>query len=435
MDSTTGQITPRRSLDDLRMVLVRQRWDQPAVNDVAGVVARGLEAAGALARIRPGTEIAITAGSRGIASMPVVLRAVIAAVRARGGRPFIFPAMGSHGGGTAPGQVEMLTSLGISEESMGVPIRATMDVVTLGHTAAGMPVYLDAIAARAEGIIVVNRVKKHTNFDAPIESGLCKMVVIGMGKHRQAVAVHQFGNAGLRDHIAPIAAVMFAQAPVLAGVGILENALGGVAELAILPPGEIVAAEPALLRRAKALSAKLPFQDMDIAVVERMGKEISGTGMDCYVIGRRRIIGEAEWDEAPRIRSLVLLDITEASHGNGVGVGLADFSTRRLVEKIDWQVTRANILTSGNLERGKVPLTYDTDHEALEAAAFRERSVPLDELRVVAMRDTLHLRYLLVSAALARAAAQREELEVMGEPMPLPLDAQGQWVSPLAGLE
>ncbi|MBC7316156.1 MAG: DUF2088 domain-containing protein, partial [Chloroflexi bacterium] len=340
-------IEPRRSLEGLELYRIRQRWAQPDIADIPRATREALARTGALARIAPGDEIAITAGSRGIASMPAVLKTVVAAVRAVGGRPFIFPAMGSHGGGTAEGQRELLASLGIDEASMGAPIRATMEVVQIGETAEGLPVYLDAYAARAKGIILVNRIKKHTNYDGPYESGLAKMAVIGMGKHRQAVAVHAYGNAGLRTLIPSAAQVVFAKAPVLAGLGIIENAWGGVAELVGLRADQILAEEPALLQRAKALSAKIPFATLDICIVERMGKEISGTGMDCYVIGRRRIIGEPEWPEAPVIRSLVLLDLTEASHGNGLGVGLADFVSERLVRKIDWRVTRANILTSG----------------------------------------------------------------------------------------
>jgi hypothetical protein len=298
-----------------------------------------------------------------------------------------------------------------------------------------LPVYLDAVAARAQGIIVVNRIKKHTNFDGLVESGLCKMAVIGMGKHAQAVAVHQDGNVGLRERILPIAEAIFARARVLAGLGILEGATGEVAEIVGLRPEEIIAREPELLKRAKELSARIPFHELDLALVEWMGKEISGTGMDCYVIGRKRIIGEPEWPEAPRIHSLVVLDLTEASHGNALGVGLADFTTKRLTRKIDWAITQTNILTSGNLERGKLPLVYDTAREALEAAAFRERAKPLEALRMACLRDTLHLRHLLISEALvmeARASGMAE-LEVVTGPLPLPFDAKGQWVSPFPG--
>jgi len=324
----------------------------------------------------------------------------------------------------------MLAELGITEATMGAPVRSSMEVVGLGTTSRGIPVFIDANAARADGIILVNRVKKHTNFDGPIESGLCKMAVIGMGKHTQAVTVHQYGNYGLREYIPEVARVVFDTAPVLAGVAIVENAWGGVADLVGLAPGEIVEREPALFLRSKALSAKIPFREVDIALVERIGKEISGTGMDCYVIGRRRIIGEPEWPEAPNLRSLVLLDITPASHGNAVGVGLADFTTRRLAEKIDWAITQKNVLTSGNMERAKLPFVYDTDREALETAAFRERQTPLAALRLIAIRDTLHLRELLVSQPLLESPEGRDTLEVLSDPMPLPFDTAGNWVSP-----
>jgi len=363
--------------------------------------------------------------------MHTVLRAVVDAVSHRGGRPFIFPAMGSHGGGTAEGQREMLAGMGISEETMGVPIYSSMEVVQLGRTSRGMPVYLDAHAAQADGIIVVNRVKKHTNFDAPIESGLAKMSVIGMGKHTQAELVHKYGNYGLREYIPQVAKVVFEQAPVLVGLAILENAWGGVAEILGLAPDTILDREPALLTRAKTLSAKIPFHDIHIALVEQMGKDISGTGMDCYVIGRRRIVGEPEWPECPEISTLVVADLTDVSHGNAVGVGLADMTTRRLADRIDWAVTQKNVMTSGNLERGRLPLVFESVRQALEAAAFRERTTPIEELRCVAIRDTLHLRELFCSEALIPEAEKRNDLQIVSGPLPLPLGSEGQWTSPM----
>ncbi len=426
------RIVPLRPVEGLRMVMIRQKWDQPNIDDVPAAVERQLGAAGALGRIRPGDEVAITAGSRGIAALPSVLRAVIALVRARGGRPFIFPAMGSHGGGTADGQRELLAGLGISEESMGCPVRATMEVVQLGETDEGVPVYLDAYAAQADGIIVVNRVKKHTNYDGPTESGLTKMAVIGMGKHAQAVAVHQHGNYGLREYIPKVARITFQKGKVLGGLALLENATGGLADIVGLPPDRIVDEEPPLLVRAKELSAKIPFRNLDLLIVEQIGKEFSGTGMDCYVIGRRRIIGEPEWPDTPEIRSLVALRLTDASHGNGLGVGLADFTTEELARRIDWEATKQNVMTSGNLERAKLPFVYPTDRQAVEAAAFRERAIPLSALRVACIRDTLHLRQLLVSAPLAAEARTRPDLEVTGEEGGLPFDSAGRWVSPFS---
>lgn len=427
----SGVIHPRRSLDGLVLYRVRQRWQQPQVVDVEHEVITQIERSGLLERLKPGDQVAITAGSRGIADIVSVLRALVRAVRARGGDPFIFPAMGSHGGGTAAGQQALLAELGITEQTTGAPIRASMEVVQLGQTSVGTPVYLDALAARADGIIVVNRIKKHTNIDGLVESGLCKMMAIGMGKHAGAAAMHQRSNTDLANELMPGAHLVLRQAPIWGGVALIENASGNLAEVVCLGPDAIIEREPELLRYAKTLSATIPFRRIDIALVERMGKEISGTGMDCFVIGRRRIIGEPEWEEAPMIHSLVLLDISPGSHGNAVGAGLADFTTQRLVSKIDWQVTMVNVLTSGNLERAKVPLTFPDDRQALEAAAFRERSRSLDCLRFIALRDTLHLQELVISEFLVNE--HHALMEVLDGPFPVRFDAQGNWISPLPG--
>jgi hypothetical protein len=419
-------------MDHVPMQMIRQRWDQPDITDIPARLADELERAGILCSLRPGAAIAISAGSRGIATMSQVLKGLVAIVAARGATPFVFPAMGSHGGGTAAGQVALLADLGVTEESMGCPIRASMEVEQVGRTAGGIPVYVDALAAKADGILLVNRIKKHTNFDAPIESGLCKMAVIGMGKHTQAVAVHKFGNEAFVQDLPEIARVALTRAPVLGGVALLENAWGGLAELVALPADQIVAREPALLARSKALCAKIPFSRVHLALVERMGKELSGTGMDCYVIGRKRIIGEPEWPETPSLSTLVVLDLTEASHGNGVGVGLADLTTRRLADKIDWGVTQANVMTSGNLERAKLPLAMATDRDAVEAAGFRERAVGDDDLTVVCLRDTLHLRELYVSTNLAHSPGVGVQWDLVGPEGRLAFDHDGNWLSPFA---
>jgi hypothetical protein len=430
MSNVEDVIESRLDLSAVRMVLVRQLWHQPEIADVAAEVRAQLERTGALERIASGDEIAITAGSRGIATMPLVLKTIVAAVRARGGRPFIFPAMGSHGGGTAEGQRTLLAELGIDESTMGAPIRSDMSVVQIGTSASGLPVYLDAQASRARGIIMVNRIKKHTSFDAERESGLCKMAVIGMGKHRQAVTVHRYGNDGIARLIPEVAACVFASAPILAGLALVENARGGLASISGLRREEILDAEPALLRTARSLSPKIPFHQIDVGLVEQLGKDISGTGMDCYVIGRKRVIGESEWPEAPDIHSLVVLRVTAASHGNALGVGLADFTTEELVREIDWPVVRANVLASGNMERGKVPFTYATDREALEAAGFRERGKEPEHLRIVAIQDTLHLEHLIVSEALLPEVKASGDLAIVSDPMPLPFNEAGRWQSP-----
>jgi len=421
-------LIPARPLDGLVLYLVRQRWQHPCVTDVEGHTAEQLERTGLLGGIRSGDSIAITAGSRGITDIVPVLRAITRAVRARGASPFIFPAMGSHGGGTAEAQMALLADLGITEQQVGAPVRATMDVVALGETEARTPVYLDAFAARADGILVVNRIKKHTNLDGLIESGLCKMMAVGMGKHAGAAAIHRLSTSAMVEELVPCARVMLARAPILGGIAILENAENRTARVCALRAAEIIEAEPELLREAKQIAARIPFRRVDIALVEWMGKELSGTGMDGHIIGRRRIIGEPEWSDAPEIHSLVLLDITPASHGNAVGIGLADFTTKRLVDKIDWRVTTANVLTSGNLERVKVPLVFESDRGALEAAAFRERAVTWHDMRFLGLRDTLHLRDLVVSRALLETAV--ETVDVIRGPFTPAFDRAGRWMSP-----
>lgn len=421
-------LIPARPLDGLELYLVRQRWQHPCVTDVEGHTVEQLERTGLLGGIRSGDSIAITAGSRGITDIVPVLRAITRAVRARGASPFIFPAMGSHGGGTAEAQMALLADLGITEQQVGAPVRATMDVVALGETGARTPVYLDAFAARADGILVVNRIKKHTNLDGLIESGLCKMMAVGMGKHAGAAAIHRLSTSAMVEELVPCARVMLARAPIIGGIAILENAENRTAQVCALRAAEIIETEPELLREAKQIAARIPFSRVDMALVEWMGKELSGTGMDGHIIGRRRIIGEPEWSDAPEIHSLVLLDITPASHGNAVGIGLADFTTKRLVDKIDWRVTTANVLTSGNLERVKVPLVFESDRGALEAAAFRERAVTWHDMRFLGIRDTLHLRDLVVSRALLETAV--ETVDVIRGPFTPEFDRAGRWISP-----
>ena len=277
------------------MHLLRQRLDQPQLADVAGTIRGRLDASGLLEAIRPGQQIALTAGSRGVACQAEALRAVAAAVRARGAEPFIVPAMGSHGGATAEGQVAMLAGLGVTEASVGAPIRATMDTVPVGQVPDGPALFMDAYAAAADGIIVVHRIKPHTDFHGPIESGLAKMTVIGLGKQVGAEAMHRYGAPGLRTLIPPAAQIIVGTRPILAGVGLVENGRGGVAAIAVVPPAEFGGpAEQALLEQARQLLPGLPFDQLDVLVVDEIGKNYSGTGMDTTVIGRVMVPGQAE---------------------------------------------------------------------------------------------------------------------------------------------
>lgn len=409
---------------------VTQRWNQPRIADVEAAVTAALEAEGLRARLRPGMVGAITAGSRGVARLPEILRAAVAFCRAAECKPFLFPAMGSHGGGTAEGQRALLADLGITEGSVGAEIRATMEVIQVAETPEGLPVYLDRHAAAADGILVINRVKAHTDFEGRFESGLAKMMTIGMGKHAQALAVHQHGAGGLREHMPRIAAAMLRTGRVLGALAIVENAEEGPALLEALLPDRILEREPALLEKAKAWAARLPVDALDILLVEELGKEISGTGMDTNVIGRRGIPGEPD-PPRPRVTTLVVLDMTAASHGNAIGVGLADITTDRLVREIDRVGFYANVLTSGFLERGKIPLHFPSDREAIVATLHQNRHRPLAALRVAWIKNTLHLKEILVSEALLPELRGRSDLDIDPRPVPMTFTADGRLVSPL----
>ncbi|MCC7353294.1 MAG: DUF2088 domain-containing protein, partial [Anaerolineae bacterium] len=380
------------------MATVAPRLHRAPLADVPGAVRAAMARADWSQRLKPGSRVAITAGSRGINNISLVLRTVVDEARARGLAPFLVPAMGSHGGATAQGQLALLAELGVTPERIGAPIHATMDVVELGQTEDGVPVYLDAYAVQADGIIVVNRVKPHTSFIGAVESGLHKMIAIGLGKERAAATLHGYGLRGLREFIPRVARVTLARAPILLGIAILEDGYDQTAEVVGLAPPEIPAREPELLARAREMRARLPFDECDLLIVEQMGKEISGTGMDTAVIGRLYIRGEPDFP-APRIGWLAVLGLTPASHGNATGVGLADIITRRLYESIDYATTYKNVAISGFLERGKIPLVAETQRAAIDLALRLTGREP----RVARIRDTLHLERIQVSAALLQA--------------------------------
>lgn len=404
-----------------RLTRVRQCWPAHALNDddVAATVRAQLETVGVRQRIVPGMRVAVTAGSRGIRNIVPILHTSIAWLRDAGAEPFVVPAMGSHGGATAAGQVQVLNSLGITEETMGCPILATMDVVTAGHLddSDHTPVSLDRRAAEADGILVVNRVKPHTSFTAAIESGLAKMIAVGLGNRAGAETVHRDGVVGLRNRIVPMAQQVVARGTVLAGLAILEDAYEQTADIVAVPPGEIGGAgETALLERSRTLLARLPFDALDVLVVEEMGKDKSGTGMDTNVIGRLRIPGEPE-PASPRIRIVVALDLSDASHGNAAGMGLADIITAQLASKVNLVATYTSHLTAGliGVQRAALPITLPTEHDAI-AMAIRVCGQPDPAaVRLVRIRNTLLLDELLVSDALLPEVAALPHLEVISE--------------------
>ncbi|GDY13172.1 hypothetical protein LBMAG53_20500 [Planctomycetota bacterium] len=410
-----------------RMLTCRQRlYRAPLAHGTISELTRAqLAGLGLAQRIRPGHSVAIGAGSRGIANYDLVMQATVDHVKFLGATPFIFPAMGSHGGATAEGQAALLAGLGIDERSMGCPIRSSMDVVELGRSAEGLPVYLDKHAAGADAIIVVNRVKPHTNFRGHVESGLMKMLAIGTGKQAQAFAIHKIGARGLSDFMPGIGRVVLAKAPVVAGVAILEDACHATTDIVALAPQTLEADEAKLLDRVRSWSPKLPVDDLDLLICERIGKDVSGTGMDTNVIGRVQLVDFAAFDR-PRIHIIVGLGLTEGTHGNAIGMGLCDLITRRLADAVDPVSTRVNVITGQCPKNGAMPPVMETDRDAIVSAL--EYLVPghaPHEATVIRLADTLHLDEFQVSEALVPALAGRDGIELVGEAQPLTFAADG----------
>lgn len=399
-------------VEQIKMACVVQKLYSKKVKDVIGETKRQLERVGISERLK-GKRIAITAGSRGIASIPEIIKGVVEFVKEKGGEPFVFPAMGSHGGAIAEGQVAILRDYGITEEAIGAPILATMEVERIGSVD-GIPVYTDKFAANADGIIVVNRIKHHTDFSGPHESGLLKMMAVGMGKRHGADVAHTYKAWSLRNYIPMMAKEILSRLPILAGLAILENGYHEVAKLVALSPNEIVEGDKQLLRFWKKIRPKIPFNHLDVLIVERMGKNISGTGMDTKVIGRLMITGENELKH-PMPRVIVVLDLTDESHGNAAGLGLADITTKRLINKVNWHDTHINVFTSGFIERDRIPVVADNDRQALEWALEIAKVRDPEKARIVRIRDTNTLGVLYISQGLWEEARRNNRLKFINE--------------------
>ncbi len=350
-------------------------------------------------RFAPGSRVAIAIGSRGIANLGAIVQEIVGWVRDQGAEPLLVPAMGSHGGATAEGQEHVLAGLAISERLVGAPVRSSMDVVDLPRGDLPVPVYFDRTAAEADCTIVVNRIKPHTSFHGDHESGLLKMIAVGLGKHEGALAIHRLGLTGLREVMPRVAIESLRHNNVVLAVALVENGRDETMLLQAIRKSEIVAADARLLQLARSMMPALPSGLIDLLVVDEMGKDISGLGMDTNIIGRLRIPGEPEPD-CPKIKIVLARDLTDATQGNACGIGLADITTRRLIEKVDWRATYENALTSGFHERVRIPLVAENDLEALEFA-FRVYGMPDPEKsRIVRIKNTLSLENVWVSSAL-----------------------------------
>lgn len=350
-----------------------------------------------------GKRIALGFGSRGVEKIDVIAKKLVALVKASGGDPFIVPAMGSHGGGTPEGQIEVLAGLGITEETAGCPIHATMEVVDMGMTSTGLPALIDKNVAEADGLILTNRIKVHTDFHGPHESGILKMLAIGLGKETGARGIHQQGTTGLREYMPEIAKYLVGKINWIAGFGTVEDGYHNVAHIEGFRADTLVEGEQRLLQQSRDLMPSIPVDEIDVLIIDEIGKDISGAGLDTNIIGRWLIAGEPE-PETPNIKRIIILDLTPASHGNATAYGLADFMSRRLFDKIDFPITIKNIFTSGFLERGRMPMVFETDKDTIEAAifdAFRSHLDDHHQARVVRIKNTLELEALWVSPNIA----------------------------------
>ena len=398
----------------------------PALADVAATTRAALDASQRLTVLAPGARVAITCGSRGIRSKPAVVKAAVAWLKDRGLAPFMVPAMGSHGGAVAAGQVSLLAELGFTEEAMGCPIEASMEVVRLGETSAGVAVHFDRRAFAADAVLVVGRVKAHTSFDREVESGLTKMVAVGLGKAEGARFVHRLGVRGYMEVLPEWAGIAIREAPVAYGLAIVENPEREAAVVEGVEPEAFYETDARLLKTAKGTVPKLPFELIDVLAIETLGKNISGTGMDPAVIARYDIRGRPN-PPAPVITKLVVLGLTPETYGNGLGVGSADFMTKEVADGLDLYAMYMNACTATFTERVRIPVVLASDKAALQAAVGTSWRLDGAEARLCLIRSTLHLERIMVSPPLAAELDNglRGAGTVLGEAEALRFDDHG----------
>jgi hypothetical protein len=408
--------------------LVRQTAPQPTLADVPTAVRRAWLESRLAKRIKPGMTVAVGCGSRGIKNYLAITKATIDALKELGAKPFAVAAMGSHGGATAAGQRELLASYRIDEDHLGVPVLTDMDAEPVGTNSWGQPVWWDKNALAADGVVLVNRVKPHTDFRGRYESGLVKMMVIGLGKRHGADQVHSFGTRGLKDMLIESAKVLLEKTPFLGGLAVLENAHEETARVEVLDRDEVLEKEPPLLEEARRIMGRIPFDALDVLIVGECGKNYSGAGMDPNVVGRLLIEASPEMElegAKPRITRMGVLDVSPESHGNATGIGIADLTTNRALAAIDQGPFRMNNLTARFLWRSKLPIGFDTDRECIEQCVRTCWQPIFNKLKFAVIPNTLELAELWVSPTLAEEAKAHPHLELVGPPRELPFDAAG----------
>ncbi len=406
-----------------KMVRIKQHFDSiDEINDIESEIKNQLSEQTIMSGIKPGDSIAITVGSRGIAKMDRIIHSIVNELKGVGANPFIVPAMGSHGNAVAEGQIEILHHYNITEQMMGCPIKSSMETVPLGESVDGIPVYLDRNAYSADKIVVVNRIKQHTDFSGKIESGLVKMMAIGLGKRDGASTYHKASlKYGFERVLRGVAEKVLGTGKVAFGVGIVENQYDQTAILQAMTADDLIETEEQLQGKAKQLAACLPFDELDVLIIDEIGKDISGLGMDTKVVGRMMQTGESD-PEKPEITRIVVLDMTPNSMGNAAGIGLADFTTKRLVDKIDFGPTYMNFITSMGPQKVRIPIYFDTDKKILDAVFDTIGLVKPEDSRVVRIKNTLKLDEVYISQALLSEAQKRPDLEIIGEPMEMEFD-------------
>jgi hypothetical protein len=406
-----------------RMVPVKVTFDCPKLESIEGTIAEQFKSPNVQDKIKPGQVIAIGCGSRGITDIAKVAKAVVSEVKTLGGNPFMFPAMGSHGAATAEGQLKVLGGYGITADYVGCPLRATMDVEVVDQLPDGTRIFMDRYAAEADGVILIARIKPHTNFRAPIESGIVKMMTIGMGKIAGATELHNHPIEMFGELLPDAARVIMAAKPFLFGVGLVENAQKDLSMIEIVPAETLLDREPQILLRSRELMPKLLFEVIDVLVIEEVGKEISGSGFDPNVTGRN--LRDNPWSGPPYVQKIVCLNLTKKTHGNAIGIGLADVITMRLFQQIDIGVTYTNTVTNSYLDAAAIPLIMNTDQEAIELAVKTLRMVKPQEARIVRIKNTQELSKIFVSEPLIEQVNAHPQMETRGEPAPFVFGSDG----------
>ena len=412
-----------------KMIRVRQQFEAPEVDDIAAAVRAEVKGLNLDSTVTPGKSVAVTVGSRGIANIALIIKSVVEELKSLKLEPFIVPAMGSHGAGVAENQRKIVEGYGCTEEYTGAPIRASMETVQVGTTEDGIPVYFDKHAFEADHVVVVGRVKPHTTFVGEIESGLHKMMLIGLGKHKGAELYHRAIVQHSFDRIVrTVAHTVLEKCGVLFGLGIVENQYDRTALLRAVPPENFADGEKELLLLAKKWMPRLPFDHADLLIVDEMGKNISGSGMDSNVIGRKFLDHRAAEKEFPKITRIYLRDLPDETHGNASGLGTAEFTHKRLVDKLDLEMTYINCLTGGHPPSGAIPIYFDSDRKILDVALKSIGLIEPEDAKVIHIKNTLDVVELLVSEPYAPEVEKRDDLSLVDGPSEIEFDGNGDFL-------